>query len=401
MSKPKFKNKVTRPRWIIWAGVWTLVFGLVFMAAIAATSSYWFCAEICHHVQDDSINSYNRSSHSNVSCLACHMPAGADPVSFMLHKAVALQELPMTIFKTYEIPLNGDSHVSMDAKTMPSTQCTQCHDLSKRKVTPSAGIIIDHDVHAARKISCASCHNRVAHDESGDFVTVNVDPHTGADSWLHQNFMEMDGCYRCHRLADDGIEAETPYKSATGECAACHPADFDLVPDSHKKPEFVKEMHGPMAMAEVEKTSEANAKAAEAAKTAKKIKNPSPEQKALMDVPNMYQVNNCYTCHTKSFCIDCHGGVEMPHPAAFLTDHMEEAVANPDSCATCHGAVDTCSRCHHNDPNIKDYKFDVDQSWLQQHDEAAAEVGPAECFDCHQPTFCSHCHVRGYSSTLY
>lgn len=401
MSKPSFKNPVTRPRAIIWTGVGILAFGLFFLVAVAATSSYWFCAEICHAVQDDSIYAYQNSSHNKVSCLACHMPAGADPVTFMLHKAVALKEIPLTLFSKYEIPLNGTSHLALDGAHMPSTQCTQCHDLSTRTVTPSAGIIINHDAHSNRNISCTACHNRIAHDEGEGYTPRNVDPNTGILNVGHADFMGMDACFRCHRLADDGVEPATPYKSAGGECKLCHTADFDLVPASHKEANFVKDKHGKMALDETAKVADQLAKEKEGDHKAKDPAKMNDEELALVGLPAMQSVNTCYTCHSKQFCIDCHGGVEMPHPAEFAKDHGEQGLANPASCAKCHGETNTCSSCHHSDPNVPGYTFDQNATWLQQHDDSALKTGPAACFECHQPTFCSHCHVRGFASTPY
>ncbi len=107
--------------------------------ALGVTSSYWFCADVCHKVQDDTITAYNNSSHSQVNCMACHMPANADPLTFMLHKVEALGELYLTATGNYEIPLNGESHLAMDGEHMPSTQCTQCHS-DNRIPTPTKGV---------------------------------------------------------------------------------------------------------------------------------------------------------------------------------------------------------------------------------------------------------------------
>ena len=125
------------------------------------TSTYWFCANGCHKVQDDTIAAYQASTHNKVSCMACHMPVGADPVTFILHKAEALGELYMTVTNNYELPLNGQSMVSLE---MPSKQCTQCHT-TNREITPTSGIIIDHKVHAEQDVQCPECHNRVAHND--------------------------------------------------------------------------------------------------------------------------------------------------------------------------------------------------------------------------------------------
>lgn len=390
-----FKNPVSRPRAIIWTGTILVAFLLFLTVMVGATTTYWFCAEICHAVQDDSIFSYNNSSHSEVSCVSCHMPAGANPVSYLIHKVEALKELPMTIMGTYHIPLNGESHVSMSGYMMPSTQCTQCHDLTKREVTPSLGMVIDHDAHKENSISCTVCHNRIAHREEG-IELINKDPETGKLNVGHEDYMEMTACYRCHRLADDGIKVETPFE-ATGECAACHNEKFDLVPESHKVDNFLKEQHGKLGDAEVKRVEKATAKYESAEHEEGGHEKPTAEGDAVKDVPKVELLNECYTCHTKSFCSDCHGGVEMPHSADFAKNHQKEAKKARKACEYCHGGPQMCTLCHHSDPNVAGYQYDTKQTWLEQHFVPSRANGAAACFECHEPTYCAHCHVNGSS----
>ena len=385
-----FRNPVTRTRALIWTGTLTVVFGIMFFVIVGITSSYWFCAEVCHKVQDDSIYSYQESTHSKVSCLACHMPVAADPVTFMLHKAHALKELVYTVQGTYTIPLNPGSHLALDPDHMGSEQCTQCHNLDNREVTPSAGILISHDAHSDKNISCTHCHNRVGHNEkSPNFTFQNVDPQTGELNVGHPDFMEMTACYRCHRLNDDGIKVDTPLK-ASGECAVCHTPEFDLVPEDHKAEGWMGQ-HGKNAV-EIAAAVDEAIEYSESHPSESEPK--SDEAKATAGVPLVDTINDCYTCHTTTFCNDCHGGVEMPHPGDFLSNHADAANDFFDACASCHGGPDFCTLCHHSDPNVPGWTFDTTKTWLFQHDEATYDVGAAECFECHSdPTYCSRCHV--------
>jgi hypothetical protein len=391
-----FKNPVSRTRAIIWTGT-ALTALLLFVAVmVGATTSYWFCAEICHKVQDDTITSYQRSTHSKVGCTACHMPLGANPVVFLLHKVEALGELPPTISNTFEIPLNGESHLAMNAEDMPSKNCTQCHTMSNRKVTPSAGIIMDHEAHEKRSIACSVCHNRVAHDESGDWQAINVDPQTGELNRGHENFMEMTACYRCHRLADDGQLVRSQYSRASGECAVCHTADFKLKPEDHETSDFVKAQHGKLAVAETERVAEAMKE--EGGHEEAPAGHLDPEAEAVARVPGVEKINACYTCHEKKFCNDCHGGIEMPHPADFTSTHRDAARENTAACVKCHGEA-SCTTCHHSDPNVPGYEFKTGKSWMSQHAGAAELTGAAGCFNCHKPTYCANCHVNGGRSS--
>ncbi len=134
ISLAGFKDPVRRPRYIIWALVAVLVVAGVMVPVLGITSTRWFCAEGCHKVQDDTILAYEASTHSEISCMACHMPVNANPVVFLLHKAEALGELYLTVRDDFELPLNAESEVAL---TMATKQCTQCHNMPNRIVTPS------------------------------------------------------------------------------------------------------------------------------------------------------------------------------------------------------------------------------------------------------------------------
>lgn len=377
-----FKDPARRPRMIIWSGVGILGLAVFMIAALGVTSSYWFCANGCHKVQDDTITAYQASAHNKVSCMACHMPVNSNPVTFLLHKAEALGELYLTVTNAYEIPLNGTSHVAL---TMPSGQCEQCHS-ENREATPSEGILIDHAVHAENEVACAICHNRVAHDEDG-MEFVNVDPSTDATNTGHDDFMLMTACFRCHSQEADGV--------APGACAACHTPGFELKPANHVQPGFYQfggdsHLHAETAMeawGETTATAEVSPASNESAAE-------SHDESALEMVP-LDDIFYCATCHAETFCEDCHG-VPMPHPVDFAKGHGEQGKTNSAVCANCHakgaaaGSTGTefCNSCHHP-------QGDATKPWIPQHFVAVRQSGAEQCFDCHNPTFCAECHVRG------
>ncbi len=234
ISLAGFRDPVRRPRYILWSAVAVLVLAAVVIVALGVTSTFWFCSEGCHKVQDDTITAYQRSPHSEISCMACHMPAGANPVVFVLHKAEALGELYLTVTNNFELPLNAESELAL---TIKDTQCTQCHDTELRTATPSEGLVIDHKVHTENEVTCGICHNRTAHVE--DFRLELEDPNTGKPNRKHEDFMEMTACFRCHS------QGETPEGGlkAPGECIACHPPGFELKPPSHFEAGFYPEGH--------------------------------------------------------------------------------------------------------------------------------------------------------------
>jgi len=417
ISLAGFKDPVRRPRYIMWTGVIVIALAAVVTVAIGATSTYWFCAEACHKVQDDTIIAYDRSSHSRISCMACHMPVNADPVTFLLHKAHALGELYLTATNRFELPLNPGSHLALDQKYMGSEQCTQCHNLATRIVTPSSGIIIDHDAHEEAEIHCTVCHNRVAHRE--DFELTLTCPTTGEPNQPHDDFMEMTACFRCHTLTGEspgGIPA-------TGACSACHTPDFELKPDNHFVEGFYPRGHADLALEDIEAMEaakgahgheegnaqdheepaeepetegEADRGIAAAYAAEGELSDDAPMYERLAHLPSIAEVGYCSTCHVEDrFCMGCHG-MEMPHPEEFKTEtHPELVETKMDRCEYCHTAADPyfCDECHHG--TASDWDFQTDVAWEgEQHAAAVRTNGVPGCLErCHVISFCQDCHT--------
>jgi hypothetical protein len=370
ISWDAWKDPSKRTRLIIWGGAGVLAIAALTIVALGVTSTYWFCAEGCHKVQDDTIIAFDGSSHAEVNCMACHMPVGANPAVFMLHKMEALGELYLTVTNQFELPLNPHNHVATE---MPSDQCTQCHG-PNREYTYANGILMNHDVHAEKEVDCTICHNRVAHPE--DFEL------TLAGNTKHADWMEMTACFRCH--------SQEPDAEAPGACEACHPTDFDLVPAFHKEEGFFPEGHGDLAQEEATKVAEAKAEAGMSEETTGEAE---AEGEGEEELPPVETINRCYTCHSQQYCVDCHG-VPMPHPANFVEGHGEYGEENAQKCTVCHGDADTfCNECHHG--RELDFDYTPGQPWIPQHYRAVEQNGASACFECHDPTYCARCHVRG------
>ena len=273
-----FRDPATRPRAVIWSGITVLTIAAFAVAvAVIATSTRMFCAESCHHVQDDAIAAYKASAHANISCIACHEPANATPLQFAQAKLTNMGELPPAIMRTFSFPLNKGSAYALNTKEMGDRQCTQCHT-SVRKITPSAGIKIDHAVHKKNGVTCTSCHNRAGHDESG--LTLKL-----KGNEKHADFLKMNGCFRCH-----GQEAK---HDAPGTCPTCHPADFELVPASHESALWLAGGHSDAAAESLKEYGAATVESEEL------LKEGVPERLAR-------PVEYCSTCHKKAFCEECH-----------------------------------------------------------------------------------------------
>lgn len=354
---------------------------LVLLAAGAiGTSSAGFCTRACHSVHGDDVAAFRQSTHQRASCVTCHARAGA--LGRLAYRLGKLGGYGVMLFGGVDQPVNAMSEVAL---SMPSAKCTQCHVMDKRRVTPSAGIVIDHAAHEAAGITCAACHNRVAHPETGIKLEVKGNA-------PKKDFMSMTACYRCHSL---GERWASEYR-ASGQCSVCHTAGFDLIPPSHDAEGWYTERGASAGHAAAFK------KAAEAAASTEA--SGSAGAQALVRVPPVAAVNECYTCHLAAFCTNCHG-TEVPHPDGFKTAHGKQfTTANAPGCAKCHNKTGAqsndryaCTLCHHPafDPGVG--------PWRKQHDDVIASgVNPMEsCYACHKETFCSSCHVRGQPATPY
>ena len=290
-----FRDPVRRPRYIIWAVVAIMVVIIFWSSALALTCVVWFCEGPCHIVHDDNTLAYNASSHSKILCVACHEPVNANPIQFTILKIFVLPDLYSTITKTFNLPMNEYNETALN---MPSKQCTQCHNLATRAISPSPGIIINHDAHTSRGVQCTFCHNRVAHPEE------NVNFILPGDK-KHENWIKMQACFRCH--------SQDPTSKVPGACPTCHTPDFKLVPASHEATNWYNPGHPPFghsAAAKEAADAAAAAKALEAQHTEKGEVESQHSLNASSEVEPVNKsseaVNECFMCHQKTFCDDCH-----------------------------------------------------------------------------------------------
>jgi len=296
ISLAGFKDPVRRPRFVVWTFVVVFALAAFVVVMLGATSTRMFCADVCHAVQDDSIAAYRGSTHSEISCMACHEPVNADTITFLFAKAKSGLEVIPTVANTFELPLNAGSALALKGgHEMGSQQCTQCHS-KNREFTPSEGIKINHKAHADAGVWCTLCHNRVAHNE------VAAPPqlvHKGVKNVAHPNFMKMDACFRCHDLEGKQKMTGDGAKVAPGVCITCHPAGFELVPETHKAADWSVKAHG-------EAAREMDKKIGEEGAEAKKLQ--AEGIAAYLATP----VNECETCHvTTKFCDPCHDRLKV------------------------------------------------------------------------------------------
>lgn len=224
--------------------------------------------------------------------------------------------------------------------------CSDCHHVENVAITME---------------NCASCHSELKTGvyTSPSFIFTH-EPH------FKKNF----ACNECHKGKDATEVQEWPMHSCyskkchamekapgTGKCEACHPKEFNLVPakgsmyGDHTASNFLVRNHADLATKDI---------------------------------------NKCQICHLQSFCDKCHG-MEIPHPADFKTGkHKTEARTMKTKCDYCHPDKTFCEDCHH-----KGYKVENGPFEGTGHPPLVREVGAQACFECHGPTYCAYCHVKG------
>ena len=277
--------------------------------------------------------------------------------------------LYLTITNTYELPLERWLASRAGRRAHGLRAVHQCHS-ENREITPAKGIIIDHAIHEENDVHCTVCHNRTAHPE--DFEL------TLAGNEKHDDFMEMTACFRCH---GHDAEAEAP-----GDCEPCHPADFELKPANHFEAGFYEEFGDSAGHAEL---------AARRPRERRRSDTRGGRGRARGEgehvLPTVESINYCSTCHFPRLL---HG---LPWRRDAASGGFEEghgdSEATPEVCANCHG------------PQAR-RRYGVLQRVPSRRGRSGAAVDPAAlrgradagaeaCFECHNPTYCAECHVRG------
>jgi hypothetical protein len=288
--------------------------------------------------------------------------------------------------------------------------CADCHK-AVASTQASDNLRAGHD-------NCTTCHEEqigsncgYCHKNPDAIEAVSVQPRTVLFS--HQQHLGMEGveCVTCHaglEKVDYAGPANMPGMAtcnschddlkAPARCEACHTTVVDLTPASHLIANFRREHRLPARI-------------------------------GGLDV-------GCATCHTQSFCADCHsaagllnvstrdlmvdpaprGGtsvtpnqlkVQMVHGLNYRFTHGLDAKAKAAECQTCHSAQEFCVQCHAAGGNVSQGSFKP--SWHFGPDFTRLGVGSGggrhaelarrdieNCMTCHDlqgddPT-CILCH---------
>lgn len=280
------------------------------------------------------------------------------------------------------------------------SQCTPCHSNLDGFYNPS--LVFNHAVHFEKGIRCDRCHNQFAHQRSG-----TIKP-------------SMQLCRNCHGLyhSQQGLGVK-------GDCAICHPGNFNRLPKSHT-PTWVASLHkGESEEALYSCMMCHQSTFCEGCHVARGVK-PAPEESyfyegfypqpdiegIVIDVSKPVTLSQCSQCHMDldAFknpglifkhgihfekgikCGGCH--IRFPHsPNQILKPAME-------ICYSCHGlrhgrqglvvGGEDCRLCHPPGFNLVPSNH-TSQFKASLHKEEALR-DRLYCHMCHTEEWCSACH---------
>ncbi|EKN71369.1 NapC/NirT cytochrome c domain protein [Neobacillus bataviensis LMG 21833] len=358
----------------------TLFFLVIFFSlgifGLEATSGSKFCSS-CHEMKPE-YYTWKASTHSEVDCVNCHIEPGVKQIA---------KDKAEGLIKELRKEEGITAAIIRMPKEIPDSACEKCHTISTREFTPSGDIIIPHQQHSDKKITCTQCHSNVAH---GKIADRNMTFKTDYDKWdskvgqaamadLKFTRPTMETCMDCHIA-----------RKITTECSACHTTG--MIPKSHKKADFKIKNHGVMAKTDLQDCnschkymSTAKLEGYEEASTIDKYLNTDSGQSNKDE--HTYAKEN-------TFCQDCHKTRPASHSKAFIGNHGTEASKNEQKCYTCHDPNKSntasnntvnCSTCH----QMKHLK-----NWREGHPIPVDNVKRPEamCYTCHVEKRCTSCH---------
>jgi len=374
-----------------------LLFFIPFIIYKATIGNSGFCG-LCHMMKPE-YYTHKASTHSRISCAACHI--APNPQSILDAGKSAVENTFRAITGTYVAPIKM-------LRPIDDRACERCHNMNTRVVSSSVeDLVIPHDKHKAKGINCNKCHSGVAHGNIANRrVTYEAD-YKRWDPVLGETLMgeprqlipTMDACMRCHEL-----------RKVTKACSACHPSG--MMPDDHIPPAFKNGGHGKEAAKDLEYCNSCHGymsnKAVEVTKEVSAVKK-LLDQKMSRTKPKQAGVTVNTYARQNTFCKDCHGKRPPSHKPDYPQTHGPTAETNKQRCATCHdnqlgsapdGAkfaqkpedavtMTTCGQCH---PSSH---YDNLQ-WKQYHPiEMPKPVKLIKlCYDCHNDESCGGCHGK-------
>lgn len=378
-NKSPIRNRYKLYKFLTVALFLVVVFFSIGAITVETTSTSKFCST-CHEMQPE-YYTWKASSHSEVDCVQCHIKSGVD--EYAKAKANGLVEVYKKTTGKYIAPIRMPDEV-------PDESCEKCHNVYKRNFTTSGDIIISHVKHKENDVTCVQCHSGIAHGNIADRKMTFQSDYANWDSTIGKTAMsemkfvkpDMDTCMDCHKARD-----------VTTECSACHTTG--MVPDNHKKEDFVKETHGDEAEANLAECNDCH-KDMSITKL-EGYEEQSLVSKYLSQNPQTQKKTHIQYAKENTYCVDCHNKRPASHTPDLISNHGDYANQDKASCAVCHENDRSikssqnkvnCSSCHVRSPK------NHPNNWRNGHpvDVSGNQKPQQSCYTCHVEKNCSKCH---------
>ena len=249
-------------------------------------------------------------------------------------------------------------------------------------------------------VECTDCHGAVEESTSG---TDDLLPAMSTCFECHDD--EEDNCSFCHKNAKDKriilprVVEYIPkfnHKKHAAEGISCNKCHADI----NTKETVQSGLHLPMMSdcMECHETPETIAGCYKCHTTNQTLlpDNHALSWKSQHGMESETGDQNCASCHTKSFCVDCHQGTNLlneSHAPEFISTHSLSFSVRESNCENCHQGLDDCRECH----TQVNYVIPVNHSMPTWKGELHAQEGRADfdnCMVCHtqDETTCASCH---------
>jgi nitrate/TMAO reductase-like tetraheme cytochrome c subunit len=382
---------------------WKLVFfslaGIVFLlgfsyTAVVATSTPTFCSS-CHEMAPE-YTTFEISSHSDISCVQCHVKPGL--FNTLWHKVEAMEEVYYHFIATPPNPIRMEEPIGNE-------NCLQCHSRN-RLVTASGDLIVAHDKHVSKNIPCVICHRGVVHAK---IVERGLNTQDKLTKWTQKTapllatseFMKpnMGTCITCHSQVNQGKEPWKDPKFAVSE------------PPEEQKVLSKEEQHKQTTNLVLQAISKQQdgVKISMACKTChRNIKTPDTHKQSDWAQAHgntvFTDLYKCEQCHQESKWLKPTPREDIVKLLTKLPVKQDQQPPVTPRLVKDHARASSfCSTCHKDRPP----GHLISDQWLTQHAVVAkSDEARKGCFVCHDykkiekstaPTdvYCMYCHRTG------
>ncbi len=246
-------------------------------------------------------------------------------------------------------------------------ECSTCHPDAETSESGTDDLLPKEEYclncHEKNKETCGNCHKNPNNPTPIPRIT-NYSPKFNHKKHIDKGYK----CVECHKPVEQLETADEVILPTMQKCMTCHevPDNQDGCYMCHTKEENLK----PADHTELWLTNHGSFKASGGS------------------------ANDCKTCHTENYCMDCHLGDNLfgeSHPPEFITTHPLSYLMHESDCASCHGGYDYCIDCHTKVNYVvpPSHAF----NWKALH-QTEARSNAETCAVCHRndEPRCMNCH---------